>query len=166
MNCKETFSDIVAVWPLPVGSVNYAIPFNVRKRIYDLADMGWTDLSILDTLPHYSIGESYTGVDVVELEERESTLKSTTRATRGGRVHDVVLALIISEKSDKAINLSETLDAARHDFLIQIADGSYLLIRTQENAYKSESSEEYAAEYRLRHTITVENYNGIIRINS
>lgn len=165
MNCKETFSDIVAVWPLRATSMNYAIPFKVRKRTYLFSELGITDTTMLDTLPHYSVGEDYAGSGVVELAEQESTLKSTTVQTTAGRAFNVVLSLIINEDSDKAKELGEQLERERHDFIAQVADGSFLLVRTSDNGYECQTEEEFAVDYRLRHTIRIQNYNGIIRLS-
>lgn len=164
MNCKETFSDIVAAWAFPAGAISYTIPFNVRKRIYTLSDLGWTDTSILNGMPHYSVGEDYAGAGVVELAEQESILRSTTVQTAAGRAHDVSLSLIINENSEKAKELGEQLERERHDFIVQIADGSYLLVRTADNAYQCQTDEEFAIDYRLKHTINIQNLNGIIRL--
>lgn len=166
MNCKETISDIVAVWPFPKGAISYDVPFNVRKRNYLSSELRLADSSVLDSMIHYSIGEDYTGVGVVELAEQESTLRSTTIQTKAGRAFDVTLLLIISENSEQAKELGEQLEHKCHDFVVKIADGSFLLVRAEEYAYDCQTDEEFNVDYMLRHTIKIQNINGIIRLTT
>ena len=170
MNCKETFSDIVAVWPLPKGTIPYAIPFNVRRREYTLADMGYSSLSafesVLASVDYYAVSERSGGAEWVEIEEMQSTVRSTTKQTVAGRYHEIALSLIINEKTDKAIEMAEQLESETHDFVIQISDGSLLLLRTVDDVYQCKTSEEYASDYALKHSIRIENVNGIIRLTT
>lgn len=161
--CKEYFSDIVAVWPLSAGTINYAIPFNVRKRAYSVSDLGVTSIeSIIADKDFYSVSADYD--NAVEIAERECVVKSTSKKGIAGRSHDVVLSLIINEKSTKSANIADALDSTPHDFLILLGDGSYLLVRVSDNAYKCAIDETYSSMYEMRININMETYNGIIRI--
>ena len=164
MNCKETFSDIVAVWPFPAGKIDYDIPFNVRRRSMSKSALSLTDDSFLNTMVHYSVSESYCSGSVIELEENESTLRFTTKQGVGGRYHEVSLSLIISEESELSERMTEQLESVRHDFIIKDAEGTLLLVRTTDDAYECVSDVERTPEYRLRHNIKIDNYNGIIRL--
>lgn len=170
MNCKETFSDIVAVWPFPKGRIPYTIPFNVRKRTYTLSDIGFDSLDgfeiLLGSVDYYAISDRYSATEMVEIEEEQNSVRSTTKQSRAGRYHEVTLSLIISEKTDKAIELAEELERELHDFIIQVSDGSYLLLRAVDGAYQCNSEEGYESDYELQHRITMENINGIIRLTT
>lgn len=165
ITCKESFSDIVMVWPFAVGDISYKVPFNVRNRNISASDMGVSALSELTKgKTYYSVGENYEDSDCIELEERKCTLKSTTKYSSAGRAFDVVLTLIISEKSDVSATMMDEMEAERHDFIVQCADGTQLLIRSAEMGYKCVVEEEFAENYQQKITITLENYNGIQRI--
>ena len=166
MNCKETFLDIVAVWPLPKGFISYDIPFNVRKREYMLSELKLNDNSAIDSLFHYSISDDNIGTGVVELEEQESTLKSTSTQTVAGIAFDVVISLIIKENSSMARRLGEQLENNCHDFIVKSADSGLLLVRAEDYAYECQTNEEFDVEYTLRHTIKIQNVNGIIRLTT
>lgn len=164
--CLESYVDIVAVWPFGKDEINYSVPFNVRKRFITPAEMGAESLSaLIDGRSSYSVGEDYSDATTVELEERKSTLKSTGKTSAAGRAYDVVLTLIINEKSTKSANLMDDLEGARHDFIVQLADGENLLIRSAENAYRCVAEEDFKESYQQKITITLENYNGIQRIS-
>ena len=66
------------------------------------------------------------------------------------------------DETDKAIEMAEQLESETHDFVIQISDGSLLLLRTVDDVYLCETNEEYASDYALKHSIKIENVNGII----
>lgn len=164
--CKETFSDIVAVYPVQAGKISYTVPFNVRMRTYSLSQLGVSSIESLieKSVSYYSIGDDYTSPTVIELEERKSTLKSVTKETAGGRVYDVTLTLIINENSDKSANLMDGLMASRHDFIVQLANGDYLILRTGECGYLCKGEENFAESYQQKLTIAIQNLNGIQRI--
>lgn len=166
--CKETFSDIVAVYPIGADVIGYTVPFNVRMRTYTLAQLGVTGIDELTAKAngYYSIGEEYAVGNVVELEERESSLKSVTKETTAARMYEVTLTLIINENSDKSANLMDRLIAQRHDMVVQLANGEYLLVRTGECAYLCKGEENFAKNYQQKLTISVQNINGIQRINT
>lgn len=165
IQCKESFFDIVAVWPLAAGSISYTVPFNVRSRTITPAELGATDMeTFLKDEKHYSVGENYDESDVVEIEERKCSVKSTTKYTSAGRAFDVSLVLIISEKSTLSVQMMDEIEASAHDFIIQCVDGELLLVRSADNAYKCVAEEEVAEGYQQKLTLTLENYNGIQRI--
>lgn len=165
MECRESFSDIVAVYPFATGEIKYTIPFNVKKRYYTLTDLGVDELSdLLDNRIYYSIGESYSNQNTIEIEERQISLKSVSKKNINGRLYDVTLTLIIKDKKDISANFMDEIDGERHDFICLLADGSYLLVRTSELCYDCKTEEEFSAEYELKQTISMETYNGIIRI--
>lgn len=167
LTCKETFSDIVAVYPIEAEEMAYTVPFNVRTRTYTLAQMGVADMDTLLAKSdyRYSIGEDYTSDTTIEIEERKSTLKSATKETSAGRVYDVTLTLIINENSTKSANFMDSITNKRHDFVVQIANGELLLIRTGECAYTCKAEENFAESYQQKLTISVQNLNGIQRIS-
>lgn len=166
IKCRETFDDIVMVWPFAEGEINYKIPFNVRSRTIAVSDMGAETLSDLcKGKPYYSIGENYEEADCVELAERKCSLKATSKHISSGRAFDVSLVLIINEKSVVSATMMDQLESSRHDFIVQCADGSHLLVRSANMAYKCVSEEEFAESYQQKLTFTLENYNGIQRIN-
>lgn len=167
MECRELFSDIVAVWPFAVGEINYKVPFNVRSRNVAVTDLGVSVMfDLLNGRPYYSVGENYNDTDCIELEERKCTLKSTTKYTSAGRAFDVNLVLIISEKSNLSATMMDKVEATRHDFIVQCADGEQLLVRSAEMGYKCVAEEDFAEIYQQKLTITMENYNGIQRITT
>ena len=165
VTCRESFQDIVAVWPLAEGTIQYKVPFNVRIRSVTPQDLGVTDMADLTkNRPYYSIGENYEDGDCIELEERKSVLKSATKYSSAGRSFDVSLLLIINEKSTTSVSMMDTLESTRHDFIVQCADGEMLLVRSAEMAYKCVTEEEFYETYQQKITITMENYNGIQRV--
>lgn len=165
VTCKETFVDIVMVWPFAEGEINYQVPFNVRGRSVKVSELGVTSITDLtNDRPYYSVGENYEEADCIELEERKCTLKSTTKYTSAGRAFDVSLVLIISEKSVVSATMMDKVEATRHDFIVQCADGEQLLVRSAEMGYKCVAEEEFSESYQQKLTITLENYNGIQRI--
>ena len=108
MNCTETFSDIVAVWPIPSSSIEYDIPFNVRKRQYSRSHMRLKDESLLDTLVYYTLSKN--GDDkAIEIVENGNIVRASTKKTIAGRAHDVSLSLIISEKTELRYHASRKM---------------------------------------------------------
>lgn len=165
VTCKETFVDIVMVWPFAEGEIEYLIPFNVRSRSVKASELGVTSIADLTKgRPYYSVGENYEDTDCIELEERKCTLKSTTKYTSAGRAFDVSLVLIINEKSVVSAAMMDKVETSRHDFIVQCADGEQLLVRSAEMGYKCVAEEEFAESYQQKLTVTMENYNGIQRI--
>lgn len=165
VKCTENFSDIVAVWPILRGRVDYAIPFNVRRRTYSLADLGVTDIAELkNSAPCLSISPDFDGDDCIEIEERACSVKSASQTSVAGRSYDVTLSLKISEKSAESANIADDLSAEAHDFLILVADGTYIILRNADNGYKCSVTETFAAQYELAITVTMETYNGLVRI--
>jgi hypothetical protein len=75
------------------------------------------------------------------------------------------LVLIISEKRDISANMMDSIEANRHDFIVRCVDGEHLLVRSAEMAYKCVAEEEFAEGYQQKLTLTMENYNGIQRID-
>ena len=166
VTCKEAFVDIVAVWPFAAGEINYQVPFNVRSRKVTAAELGVTSLDdLLKDRNYYSVGENYEDVNCVEMEERKCTLKSPTKYTSAGRAFDVSLVMIISEKSEISANMMDSIEANRHDFIVRCVDGEHLLVRSAEMAYKCVAEVEFAEGYQQKLTLTMENYNGIQRID-
>lgn len=165
MNCKEAFSDIVAVWPFADGEISYKIPFNVRARNVSVSELGADSVSALTAgRIHYSVGEDYSDASTIEIEERKCSVKSTTKYTSAGRAFDVVLTLVISEKSTISAKTMDDMEAARHDFLLQCADGEYLFVRSAQMAYRCVTEEDFSEVYQQKITVTMENYNGIQRV--
>ena len=167
VTCKEAFVDIVAVWPFAEGEIDFKVPFNVRTRSVSASDLGVTSVSdLLKDRPYYSVGENYDDADCIEIEERKCTLKSTTKYTSAGRAFDVSLVLIISEKSEKSVIMADELSSKAHDFIVLLGDGNYVLLRCDENAYKTSIEETYSLYYELKITANMETYNGVIRITT
>lgn len=165
MKCTESYSDIMAVWPILKGRVDYQVPFNVRKRTYTLAELGITDVATLKGGSScLSISPDFDGADCVEIEERACSVKSVSQTSVAGRSYDVTLSLKISEKSTESANIADDLSAEAHDFLILVADGTYLILRGADNGYKCSVTETFAAQYELAITVTMETYNGLVRI--
>lgn len=166
MECRESFSDIVAVYPFKAGEINYSIPFNVRKRYYSLTDLGVSELAdLLKNKIYYSIGESYADQNTIEIEERMTSLKSVSKKTINGRMFDVTLTLIIRDKKQVSDFLMDEVDEERHDFICALADGSYVLVRTSDMGYECKTEEEYSDEYELKQIVSMATYNGIIRLS-
>ena len=164
IKCNETFSDIVEVWPFAEGKIAYTVPFNVRSRTLKLADLGVESLEqLLLDKSFYTIGDVGEDSLGVEMEERQTNLKSTTKFSSGGRSFDISLTLIINEKSIKSANMMDELESTRHDFLLKCADGDYLFVRSAEMSYRCIVEEEIADSYQQKLSISFENYNGIQR---
>lgn len=166
--CKEFWSDIVAVYPFAMGELDYAVPFNVRKRNYTLADLG-IDISLptyLANRPCLTISPEFDGSDSIELAEGQTNIKSTSKENVAGRFYDVLFSLIISEKSEKSVVMADELSSEAHDFIVLLGDGSYVLLRCDENAYKTSIEETYSLSYELKITVNMETYNGVIRITT
>ena len=164
IKCNETFSDIVEVWPFAEGKIAYTVPFNVRSRTLKLADLGVESLEqLLLDKSFYTIGDVGEDSLGVEMEERQTNLKSTTKFSSGGRSFDISLTLIINEKSIKSANMMDELESTRHDFLLKCADGDYLFVRSAEMSYRCIVEEEIADSYQQKLSISCENYNGIQR---
>lgn len=164
IKCNETFSDIVEVWPFAEGKIAYTVPFNVRSRTLKLADFGVESLEqLLLDKSFYTIGDVGEDSLGVEMEERQTNLKSTTKFSSGGRSFDISLTLIINEKSIKSANMMDELESTRHDFLLKCADGDYLFVRSAEMSYRCIVEEEIADSYQQKLSISFENYNGIQR---
>lgn len=167
MICKETYSDIVQVWPFKAGEILYATPFNVRRRIVPISELGVLNLkSLLEGRPSYSVGESYSDANCVEMEERKCVLKSATKFSSVGRTFEVSLSLIINEKSTLSANMMDEIESESHDFIVMCVDGDYLLVRSLEMSYRCTAEEEIAENYQQKLTIKLENYNGIQRIEN
>jgi hypothetical protein len=166
--CKETWSDIVAVYPFAMGGIDYAVPFNVRKRNYTLADLGVsTSLPVhLANRPCLTISPDFDGSDCIELAEGQTTIKSTSKENVAGRFYDILFSLIISEKSEKSVIMADDLSSKAHDFIVLLGDGNYVLLRCDENAYKTSIEETYSLYYELKITANMETYNGVIRITT
>lgn len=163
--CRESFADIVAVWPFLAGEIKYKVPFNVRSRKVSVNEIGVSSLdTLLKNRGYYSVGENYEDSKCVEIEERKCILKSASKRTISGRSYDVSLVLIINEKSDNSATMMDEIEMDRHDFIVQCADSSYLLVRSVEMGYKCVAEEEISENYQQKLTITMTNYNGIQRI--
>jgi hypothetical protein len=164
-NCRESFSDIVSIWPFAAGEIKFQTPFNVRTRKVTVLNLGVNSLEeLLKNRDYYSVGKNYEDANCVEIEERKCVLKSTTKYSSSGRSFDVQLVLIISEKSALSANLMDKIEADRHDFVVRCADGEHLLVRSVDMSYKCVVKEDFAENYQQEINITMENYNGIQRI--
>ena len=63
--CRESFADIVAVWPFLAGEIKYKVPFNVRSRKVSVNEIGVSSLdALLKNRGYYSVGENYEEVKV------------------------------------------------------------------------------------------------------
>lgn len=166
--CKDTFEDIVSVWPFAKGEIAYQLPYNVRLRTLQLHHLGLTDGGTLSALtadrPYYTIGEDYQSDNSVELEERKSILKSSTKYSESGRRFDVSLTLQVVHNSRLSLSLMDHIESDPSDFLVLIASGEYLLVRTDELTYRCKSEEQFGNTYTQKLTITASCYNGIQRI--
>lgn len=167
VSCNETFSDIVAVWPFAVGEIPYSIPFNVRRRFYGAQELGISDISdFCKGRFHYSIGEDYANDQTVELKEQKTVLKSVSDDKTPGRSFDVNLTLIINDNNDLSAKMMDEMVSSPHDFILLLADGTYLLIRTLEYGYSCRSEETFSEDYEQKLTVSLKTYNGIIRMST
>lgn len=168
MECRETFEDIISVWPFLKGEIDFQIPYSVRKRTLSMTDLGLADGESLSALtdgrPYYTIGEDYQSEQSVELQERKSVLKSATKYAQYGRSFDTSLSLQVLFNRTPSLSLMDEIEREPHDFLLLLASGEYLLLRTDENTYLCKSEEQFGESYTQKLTITAECYNGIQRI--
>lgn len=172
LKCNETFSDILEVWPFVAGDIKFTTPFQVRKRIVTLSELGIQPdgsgnrklSSLLSGRDYYSVGEDYGDDHAICLEERKAQLKSTSKMSAYGRSHELSLTLVVSDKGDKSVNMMDEIERARHDFILMTSDNQYLLVRSVENLYSVKSEEDFSENYQQKLTINMENINGIQRI--
>lgn len=169
MECKETFEDIVSVWPFAQGEIEYRVPYLVRKRVLTTDDLGLTDGATIGSLlqgkPCYTIGEDWQSDHSVEIEERKNVLKSTTKSAKYGRSFEISLTLQVIYNNVQSVSLMDSLERTPHDFLLLLASGDYLLLRTDYSTYLCKSEEQFGESYTQKLTITAECYNGIQRIS-
>ena len=166
MICRESFSDIVAVYPFAVGDIKFQVPFNVRDRQITPKQMGVSSLDdLIKDRTYYSVGDEHESDKVIEIEERKCVVKSATKYTSAGRAFDVSLTLIINEKSTKSVTLMDEIESVEHDFIIQCVDGDMLLVRCAPLGYRCTAEEEVAEVYQQKLAVSFENINGIQRIS-
>lgn len=167
LSCIEQMNNILAVWTFKSGEVNYSFPFNVRKRIVLVSELGISSIAALTgSRQHYEMGAVYDDTGAVSIDETGNSLKSTTKKSSSGRYHEVILTLIVTENSSASIGLMDELESEEHDFIIKCANGEYLLLRISDLAYNCSVEESFDDDkYSQKITVTMECYNGIQRIS-
>lgn len=164
--CKESYFDIVRVWALPLSEVTFSVPFNVRMHELTLADVGQTDIATwLKDIPQLAVSTSLYGEDAIPLDERKTTLKSTTKNGVGGRYYEVVLTLIINDNSVDSAKIVHDLEVQPYCFVVQTATDDILFVRSEEIGYSCIVEEDVNEDYSLKATITMATYNGIQRFS-
>lgn len=165
--CTEMFNQVLAIHPIPVGEIDYTVPFNVRQASTSLAGMSLANAAALATL--LSAHESFSTVpdyydvsssDVFELSETGS-LKATSKKEAAGYIYNVSVQMKLLNATAQSDAFLRKLTTVEYDLVIETLDGDWYLVRTPVNGYTCTTEDNQQNERTVSITIDINNVNGI-----
>ncbi|MBR1377983.1 MAG: hypothetical protein IJ557_02510 [Bacteroidaceae bacterium] len=131
--CNEKFlADVVRVYPLSAGQIDFALPETVRNNTVTLADLGFANLAALE---QFLVGKTrFTTVDAdnetmpMPLDESPD-IKVDTVVERMGHVYDISIGLRTLQFTSAEKAVVKQMERSGHDYILERIDGSYSLVR-------------------------------------
>ena len=132
-NCDIRYTDLIRIWLIKDGEIDYLLPWNARKSNISLLDMRLTDLPAFLRRKHFSsVGDEY-GFGIIEFDAGGASLVSTTNKDTVGVYESCTVTIpVVGTQSIDGDFFDYDF---RHDIIAQREDGSYLLIRSTFSPY-------------------------------
>lgn len=166
VNCDEIQQDIVRIWPVVYGIISYRLPMTVRRSVVTVSELGAASVSTLtEGLTYFCVdgAQELSDVSYYIIEENPSIKAVSQKDIRGHTQKATIQLKVVGRPEGLGSWLSELCENA-HDLLLYDAEGTYWLVRSAKSSYVCETEENREDETTVSVKFTIENINGIQRI--
>ncbi len=163
-DCKgnsELYMDIVQVYPFVSGELKHTIPFNVRKDIVSVSELGVSNLDALlkgrKLFSVYGVYDDAGGLLSCEIDSG-ATVESVSERTVSGISYKTTLVFNIPDGIINSKSYTDKLQVSTCEFILVSSEEEYMFLRCTDFAYKC--MEKSTSESK-QVTIEINNVNGI-----
>lgn len=166
VNCNEIQQDIVRIWPVVYGMISYRLPMTVRRSVVTISELGASSASSLtEGLTYFCVdgAQELSDASYYIIEENPS-IKAVSQKDIRGHTQKVTIQLKVVGRHEGLGSWLFNLCENANDLLLYDAEGNYWLVRSAKSSYICETEENREDETIVSVKFTIENINGIQRI--